>query len=259
MPKRPTPLFEVLKQDQKDATKSGAPGMLARMRQRFSTGQLRHLSTVAKAPAGDSDVPSAASGGGPVWVIQAGVGHALAAFAVLLAALLIGYIWGRSALPEQGVVAGGPGELASLRVGPPQPEVLELEARGSQADSGSGESGTGRLSEAAIPAAPVASGGFRRQVGLNYLIIQSFTNLDAARHAAAFIKSKGVRCSIERLDQRYYSLVSAVGFDYSDSRQEKNAEAFKAQIRSLGQMYLRAYPQMRVDFHDCYYKKWLRD
>jgi len=173
------------------------------------------------------------------------------AAAVLLFTFFCGYVvghrFGRSAAVEE----RSREQLAAIMRQSEQPEVLEAPAPTSppaRRTEGTAPrvQPTGRSTEA-------EANKVVRKKGLNYLIIETFSSLDAAKSAQAFLESKGVRTTIEPKG-REYELVSAVGFDYSTQRTER--EAFQKEIQAYGRQYKPQAGTEGADFHSCYYRKW---
>lgn len=263
MSKRPTPLIEVLGREGKGSGKVELPAWLSGQKDQDSgkvVYQGQSLPEKGKAQdQGPKLEPDDAAGlqlsTGP-WVITVGLRHVAVAAAVLVFAVFGGYMWGRTAEKAgspSGVAGQSTAELARIKSSAARPEVLDLKQvipldsqSGQGQVSGGGQERIARSGDA---------GGIARETGLNYLIIQSFSKLEAASRAATYMNTKAIACSVVK-SGRLYLLVSQEGFDFADGQERKKSEQFENQIHVLGQMYKKDNPQVGVDFATCYYKKW---
>jgi hypothetical protein len=195
---------------------------------------------------------------------------AIACFA-LVVVLGLAFVIGRH-MTRGPAPADGSTDIARLLSGPADRSVLDVPRTAANpvpSDSDSASTNTtpptGNTSDAVAPQPPDAgpgSGvvvrGAERQIGLNYLIIQSYPPAEKkmADDALALLYSNGVGATIETgLVSDWYSVVGTDGFAHTDSSPE-----FRSYLAKIAQISRKASAgkQSFKAFDDPYPKKWDR-
>ncbi len=103
-------------------------------------------------------------------------------------------------------------------------------------------------------------GKITRKVGLFYLIIHVSRDSSEIEHAMEFLATKGIETSMEKVTKArkspLYVLVSAAGFNTSDSQGKQQSLEYQKQIKALGQQYRQVKGSKKIDFDLCYYRAW---
>ncbi len=185
---------------------------------------------------------------------------ALGITAILIIAFC-GYILGRQMGFQAGVKQRSTEQLGAVAAQEPDEGVLKVgrEARTTPAEAPIFDE---RPRPALVKDSSKNEGKITRKNGPIYRIIQVFTELPDAERAQAFLAGKGIETTIEQKDRpngkgKWNILMSVVGFaNLKDAKQRQESDAFRDQIKALGQQYRMDKAAKSVDFKTCLYAKW---
>lgn len=146
---------------------------------------------------------------------------------------------------------------AAIKEGPVQPDVLEV---GKPATSGKPIAqappvretredligNTLARPETATGGGAIQSHTLPRQVSLNYVVIQSYTDRQKAQEACELLVANGIDCTIEyslpRFHEDWYSVVGTAGFSRISSSEY---EQYMQKIKTVGELLVRSHRGMK--------------
>ncbi len=161
------------------------------------------------------------------------------------AACELGYKLGIKARPvESRVGVERSDEIAKVRSAKANSSVLrEPDAGVSKRRVGHPSKGSRSGQQGSAPRVKPVGGRFRRTVGLNYIIVQYFTQTakrDAwvdARDAKDYLDQQGIETAIAPTTRGCKLVAKTRGFDLKNPKDKAECEALQERIRRLGQAY----------------------
>lgn len=142
----------------------------------------------------------------------------------LIVVIGLAYLLGRQTRPAMSLPILSSATTDQLKSGPAQPEVMEINRPAAPEEAAAEEA----VAESALssepnqvsptfndprpPATLVVQGG-KRNIGLNYAVIQSYADAKIAQDACNILNKNGVACSIERELKGWKGLYFVVGQD----------------------------------------------
>jgi len=177
----------------------------------------------------------------------------------VLVVTFCGYILGRQMGFRSGIKQRSTEQLSVISNQEPNEDVLKVQPEKPASPA--------KLTVAANPASSAEmkdilknDDKITRKNGTNYLIIWVSKELSDVEQAKIFLAEKGIETTIEHKkrmssNETWHILCSAVGFaSLKDAKEKQEAEAFREQIKALGQQYRKV--SRGVDFKTCFYARW---
>ena len=266
--KRAAALFEVINQQKQSETRMAAPFSIPNPMRWLQSRRESMAARETKAPASPPPVRRVSASSHTLSIdldpdrhlISLRVSYANAAtagFAVLVLltlAFIVGRRVGAAGLPA--VVA----TTEQLRNYPPHPTVLNV-SRATETQSGpplllSTASTPSSSSDTPVPQGIVVPDG-QRQIGLNYVIVQSYPDEKSANDARDMLNANGIPCTVERSlpgwnSSNWFSVIGSTGFDRIKSAQY---EAYEAAIKSLSAKFAGTSKFKRFEPHPYKWKE----
>jgi hypothetical protein len=187
---------------------------------------------------------------------------------VLLLAFVIGKRVGRNIVPAAVVSS------EDLKKYPPYPQVLDVRRGGDHASLmavapeanavGSADPTGADVAPAPQPGAPLIVHDVKRQVGLNYVVVQSYPEEKDAKAARDLLIKNGIPCTIEkppevlRLPEAWFSVIGTAGFEKISTHEYENymitianvSTQFEATGKSAGASKFKRFKPLGVKWRE---------